>query len=144
MSKTASLKTAEITRKWYLVDASLQPVGRISTLVARLLLGKSKSTYTSHIDNGDFVVVINADKYHVTGKKLDDKLYQHHTGFPGALRTKTLRELADQDPCQVLIKSVGGMLPKNKLYKARMERLKVFAGSEHPHTAQQPIEIKEL
>ena len=144
MSKTATLKTAEVTRKWWLIDASLLPVGRMSTMAARLLIGKTKPTYTAHIDNGDFVVIINADAYQVTGKKMDDKLYQHHTGYPGALRTKTLRELGNFDTRLIIIKAVSGMVPKNKLFAERIKRLKVFAGSEYDHTAQQPVEIKEL
>lgn len=144
MSNTASLKTAEVDRKWWLIDASLLPVGRISTMAASLLIGKSKPTYTTHIDNGDFVVIINADSYQVTGKKMDEKLYQHHTGYPGALRTRTLREQGAFDTRSVIIKAVSGMVPRNKLFAERIKRLKVFPGAEHDHTAQQPVEIKEL
>ncbi len=140
--KTYSAKPSEVERKWYVVDASELPLGRISTQVAQLLTGKGKPMFTHHIDCGDFVVVINAEKLVVTGNKLEDKMYYKHSEYPGGLRETTLKHEIEKDPTQVIVKSVRGMLPVNKLRDGRLTRLKVYAGSEHNHAAQQPITIK--
>lgn len=137
--KTYSAKPSEVERKWYVVDASELPLGRISTQVAQLLTGKGKPMFTHHIDCGDFVVVINAEKLVVTGNKLEDKMYYKHSGYPGGLRETTLRHEIEKDPTKVVMKSIRGMLPVNKLRDGRLARLKVYAGSEHNHAAQQPI-----
>ena len=136
--RTYSAKPSEVIRKWYIVDASELPLGRISTQVAQLLTGKGKPMFTHHIDCGDFVVVINAEKLVVTGNKLEDKMYYKHSGYPGGLRETTLKHEIEKDPTKVIIKSVRGMLPVNKLRDGRLARLKVYSGSEHNHAAQQP------
>jgi large subunit ribosomal protein L13 len=131
-------------RDWYVVDAEGQTLGRISTRIADVLRGKHKPDFTPHCDTGDFVVVINAEKIHVTGKKRENKLYHRHSGYPGGLRTRTLNEMLARQPEEVLRKAVRGMLPRNKLGRAQLLKLKVYAGTEHPHQAQQPqpMEIK--
>ena len=131
-------------RDWYVVDAEGQTLGRISTRIADVLRGKHKPDFTPHCDTGDFVVVINAEKIHVTGKKRENKLYHRHSGYPGGLRTRTLNEMLARQPEEVLRKAVRGMLPRNKLGRAQLLKLKVYAGTEHPHEAQQPkpMEIK--
>lgn len=141
MKKTFSLKNADISRSWVLVDASELPLGRLSSVIAGRLIGKYKPTYTPHVDDGDYVVVINADKLVVTGDKAEKKEYYRHSGFPGGLKTRTLKE---SDPATVIEKAVKGMLPKNKLASERMARLKIFGGEEHAHTAQKPkkLEVK--
>lgn len=143
-AKTYSQKPSEVTRQWLLVDAAEAPLGRVSTQVARLLTGKDKPTYTPHIDSGDYVVVINAKQAVVTGKKETDKIYYHHTGFPGGIKDARLEEVREKYPERIIENSVKGMLPKNKLQAERMKRLRVFAGSEHTHTAQTPkkVEVK--
>ena len=140
--KTYSQKSSEISRDWYLVDASKLPLGKLAVVIADKLMGKSKVTYTPHIDNGDYVVVINAKDLQVTGEKLTDKHYYSHSGFPGGIKDLTLQEIIAKDPTIAIEHAVKGMLPKNKLAKDRMARLRVFAGSEHTHTAQMPKEIK--
>lgn len=139
--KTYSAKPSEVTRKWYVVDASEAPVGRISTKIATLLTGKGKPMFTSHIDCGDFVVVINADKAVFTGLKEEDKKYYRHTGYPGGIKERTVKEQRSIDSTALIEKSVFGMLPVNKLRDGRMKRLKVYAGSEHNHEAQKPKTI---
>ncbi|MCA9331561.1 50S ribosomal protein L13 [Candidatus Saccharibacteria bacterium] len=136
--KTYSAKPSDVTRKWYVLDASELPVGRLATVAATLLTGKGKTTFTKHIDTGDFVVVVNADKLVVTGKKLEDKMYYKHSGFPGGLTETKLRHQLDKDSTHVIIHAVRGMLPVNKLRDARLARLKVYAGEEHNHNAQKP------
>lgn len=133
--KTYSQKPDQITRKWYVIDATDVPMGRLSTVAASLLIGKGKPTVTSHMDGGDYVVVINSDSLKFTGSKLDTKEYHNHSGFPGGLRT---RKLSDLSTTEALQKSIRGMLPVNKLRDGRLARLKIYAGSEHNHTAQQP------
>lgn len=140
-SKTPSLKTAEISRSWYVIDASSAPLGRVATQVAEKLIGKHKATYTPHIDNGDFVVVINASDIQVTGNKMDAKKYYRHSGYIGSTKEATLSEKMEKDPTEVITLAVKGMLPKNKLQSDRLARLKVYAGSEHPHEAQKPVMI---
>lgn len=142
MNKTYSAKPTDVVRKWYVVDASEIPLGRLSTKVADLLTGKGKPMYTKHIDCGDYVVVINADKLVVTGKKLDDKMYYKHSGYPGGLTETNLKFELDKDSTKVITKSIRGMLPVNKLRDGRLARLKVYAGTEHGHEAQKPEELK--
>lgn len=144
-AKTYSQKPTEVNRQWHLIDASEAPtLGRLSAKIATLLTGKNKPTYTPHTDGGDYVVVINADQVKVSGNKEEDKMYYRHSGFPGGLKEANLKELRAKAPEMIIEKAVAGMLPKNKLQDARMARLKVFAGSEHAHAAQQPqkVEVK--
>ena len=141
-AKTFSLKTADISREWYIIDAAEAPMGRVATQIANLLIGKSKPTYTPHIDNGDYVVVINAGKTVVTGAKETDKTYYRHSGFPGALKERTVKEVRERSPERLIEAAVKGMLPKNKLSSGRMARLKIFAGAEHAHTAQTPKKVE--
>jgi len=136
--KTYSAKPGEIERDWYLVDADGQTLGRLATQVADRLRGKGKPQYTPHVDTGDFVVVVNAEKVRVTGKKLDEKRYYRHSGYPGGLRSRSLREQLDRQPAEVLRKAVKGMLPRNRLGRAQLTKLKIYAGPEHPHAAQSP------
>jgi large subunit ribosomal protein L13 len=140
--KTFSAKPSEIERDWYVVDAEGQTLGRLAVRIADTLRGKNKPTFTPHIDTGDFVVVVNAGKVAVTGKKLDDKFYYRHSGFPGGLRTRTLREQLERRPTEVLRKAVKGMLPRNRLGRAQIRKLKIYAGAEHPHGAQKPKQLK--
>lgn len=139
--KTYSAKPSDVTRAWYVVDASEAPLGRVATKIAMLLTGKEKPMFTKHIDCGDYVVVINADKVVVTGKKTEDKMYYHHSQFPGGLKELRLKEVMVKDPTKVLTQAVRGMLPVNKLRPERLQRLKVYAGTEHNHTAQQPVAV---
>ena len=139
--KTYSAKPSEVTRKWYIVDASQAPLGRISTKISTLLTGKGKPMFTNHIDCGDFVVVINADKAVLTGLKEDDKVYYRHTGYPGGIKERTVKEQRELDSTKLVEKSVYGMLPVNKLRDGRMKRLKVYGGSEHNHEAQKPMTV---
>ncbi|MGD9841626.1 MAG: 50S ribosomal protein L13 [Steroidobacteraceae bacterium] len=136
--KTVFAKEATIRRDWYVVDAAQQTLGRLATQLAMRLRGKHKAEYTPHMDTGDNLIVINADKIHVTGNKLSDKLYHHHTGWQGGLKTITLEKLLKEHPERVIEFAVKGMLPKNTLGRAMFKKLHVFAGSEHPHAAQQP------
>jgi large subunit ribosomal protein L13 len=139
--KTWNAKPGEVERRWYLVDADGKTLGRLATRIADTLRGKDKPQYTPHVDTGDFVVVVNAEKISVTGKKLDDKVYYRHSGYPGGIRERTLREELDRRPTEVLRKAVKGMLPRNRLGRAQLTKLKVYAGPEHPHTAQDPKEL---
>jgi len=136
--KTYSAKPGEITREWYLVDADGLTLGRLATLIADTLRGKLKPQYTPHVDTGDFVIVVNAEKIHVTGSKLDQKIYYRHSGYPGGLKSRTLREQLDRRPTEVLRKAVKGMLPKNRLARQQLTKLKIYAGPEHPHGPQNP------
>lgn len=140
--KTYSAKPSEVTRKWHILDASQAPIGRLSTVAARLLIGKDKPMFTSHVDCGDYVIVINTDQLVVTGDKLNKKMYYHHSHFPGGLKSATLSEKMAEDSTEVIVKAIRGMLPVNKLRDGRLDRLKVYAGSEHNHNAQQPEEFK--
>ena len=140
--KTYSQKGSEVNRDWWLIDASTMPLGQLAVIIADKLMGKSKVTYTPHIDNGDYVVVINAKDIVVTGNKMTDKKYYRHSGYPGGLTELKLEEVLEKDPAMVITKAVKGMLPKNKLAADRLKRLRVFAGPEHTHTAQNPKEIK--
>ncbi len=125
-------------REWWLVDAEGQTLGRLATRIADTLRGKHKPEYTPHCDTGDFVVVVNAAKVAVTGQKREQKLYHRHSGYPGGLRTRTLGEMLERRPEEVLRKAVKGMLPRNRLARQQLRKLKVYAGPEHPHAAQQP------
>lgn len=140
--KTYSQKSAEIKREWWVVDASTLPLGKLAVVIADKLMGKSKVTYTPHIDNGDYVVVINAKNIKVTGDKMTKKMYYRHSGFPGGLTELKLEEVIEKNPAAAIREAVKGMLPKNKLAAERLGRLRVFDGMEHDHTAQQPKEIK--
>jgi large subunit ribosomal protein L13 len=135
---TLSAKPAEVRRNWYLVDATDKTLGRLSTEIARRLLGKHKPEYTPHFDTGDYIVVINAEKIRVTGNKRSDKMYHHHTGYIGNLKSINFEKLLDKAPERIIQHSVKGMLPKNPLGRAMFKKLRVFAGPEHPHQAQQP------
>jgi large subunit ribosomal protein L13 len=136
--KTYSAKPGEVTREWYLVDAEGKTLGRLATQIADTLRGKRKPQYTPHVDTGDFVIVVNAEKIQVTGNKLDQKRYYRHSGYPGGLRSRTLREQLDRRPTEVLRVAVKGMLPKNRLARQQITKLKIYAGPEHPHEAQNP------
>jgi large subunit ribosomal protein L13 len=142
--KTYNAKTGEIAREWYLVDAEGLTLGRLATQIADVLRGKRKAAYTPHVDTGDFVVVVNAEKIAVTGSKLDDKMYYRHSGYPGGLKARTLREQLERQPAEVLRKAVKGMLPRNRLARQQLGKLKIYAGPEHPHEAQapKPFEVK--
>ena len=144
--RTYTPKAADVTKKWYIVDAENVVLGRLATTVANLLRGKHKPTYAPHIDTGDYVIVINADKVVLTGNKLDTKRAYRHSGYPGGLRSLTYRELLEKSPEKAVEKAVRGMVPHTKLGRAQMKKLRVFVGSEHPHTAQQPetVEIKKI
>lgn len=140
--KTYSQKGSEIKREWWVIDASTMPLGKLAVVIADKLMGKSKVTYTPHIDNGDYVVVINAKNLVVTGDKMVDKKYYRHSGFPGGLTELKLEEVIEKDPSVAISAAVKGMLPKNKLAAERLKRLRVFDGAEHTHAAQNPKEIK--
>ncbi len=142
LMKTFSAKKEEMERKWYLVDAEGKILGRLASEVAKVLRGKNKPQFTPHVDTGDFVVVINAEKIKVTGNKMTDKVYHHHSGYLGGLKTLTLTQMMERDPEEVIRKAVWGMLPKNRLGKRLITKLKVYAGKEHPHQAQVPGELK--
>lgn len=135
-TKTYIQKPAEVTRNWHLVDAQGQILGRMATEIAVWLIGKDKPTFTPHVDGGDFVVVVNAEKVAVTGNKLEDKVYYRHSHRPGGLKSRNLSEQLELDATEVIRKAVFNMLPKNKLRTLRMNRLKIYVGSEHPHQAQ--------
>jgi large subunit ribosomal protein L13 len=143
--KTWNAKPGEVERRWYLVDADGKTLGRLATRVADTLRGKDKAQYTPHVDTGDFVVVVNAEKIAVTGNKLDDKRYYRHSGYPGGIRSRTLREELERRPTEVIRKAVKGMLPRNRLGRAQLTKLKVYAGPDHPHGAQapQPLKLEE-
>jgi len=136
--KTFYTPVNEIDRKWYVVDADGKVLGRIATEIARRLRGKHKPTFCNFQDNGDFIVVVNADKIHLTGKKWDDKKYYRHTGYIGGIKEQSAREVLAKKPEELIRMAVKGMLPKNKLGRKQLKKLKVYAGEEHPHKAQQP------
>jgi large subunit ribosomal protein L13 len=141
--RTYNAKPGEVERRWYVVDADGQTLGRLATRIADTLRGKDKAQYTPHVDTGDFVVVVNAEKVRVTGNKLDQKRYYRHSGYPGGLRSRTLREQLERRPTEVIRKAVKGMLPRNRLARQQINKLKIYAGPEHPHEAQapQPLEV---
>lgn len=140
--KTFSAKPETVKRDWYVVDAAGKTLGRLSTEIARRLRGKHKPVYTPHVDTGDYIVVINAEKVHVTGRKMTDKVYYHHTGYIGNMKSITLEKLLQKAPERVIETAVRGMLPKNTLGRAMFKKLKVYAGPEHKHTAQQPLNLE--
>ncbi len=138
MQKTYTPKKDEITNEWYLIDASGQNLGRLATKIATYLLGKHKPTFTPGVDQGDYIVVINAERVTVTGRKLTEKMYYHHSGYPSGLKAISLRDLLNKHPDRVIRKAVWGMLPHNRYGRKLLRKLKVYAGPEHPHLAQQP------
>ena len=144
LQKTWTAKPGEVSRDWYVVDADGKTLGRLATQIADTLRGKTKAEYTPHVDTGDFVVVVNAEKIHVTGKKMDDKIYYRHSGYPGGLKQRTLREQLERRPTEVLRKAVKGMLPRNRMARQQINKLKIYAGPVHPHEAQAPktLEVK--
>jgi len=139
---TYSAKKEDIVRRWFIVDANGKTLGRLATTVASTLKGKTKPIYTTHVDTGDFVIVVNANKVHLTGKKLDQKTYYSHSGYPGGLKSITAGKLMRTKPEEVIKMAVQGMLPKTRLGKQMLSKLKVYAGEKHPHNAQQPVEMK--
>jgi large subunit ribosomal protein L13 len=136
--KTYAVKAGEIERSWYVVDAQGKTLGRLATQIARILRGKHKPTFSPHLDVGDYVIVVNADKIQVTGNKLDTKRYYRYSGYLGGLKSVVLREQLEQHPDRVIVHAVRGMLPKNRLGRAMLKKLKVYSGTEHPHGAQKP------
>ena len=140
--KTFNLKGAEVKREWWVIDASSMPLGKLAVVIADKLMGKSKVTYTPHIDNGDYVVVVNAKNLMVTGDKMLQKQYYRHSGYPGGIKELRLEEVIEKEPARAIVEAVKGMIPKNKLAAERLKRLRVFAGAEHTHAAQNPKEIK--
>ncbi len=139
--KTYLAPVNEIDKKWYLVDAENKVLGRLASEIATRLRGKHKPTFSSFIDNGDFIVVTNAEKVQLTGNKLNDKKYYHHTGWIGGIKEASAKELLEKHPTALLIKAVKGMLPRNKMGRAQLKKLKVYAGQNHPHAAQQPAKL---
>lgn len=139
---TFSAKSHEVKRDWYLVNAEGKTLGRLSTEIASRLRGKHKPEFTPHVDTGDYIVVINADKVRVTGNKANDKMYYRHTGYPGGLKEATFNQMIERKPTAVIEKAVKGMLPRGPLGRAMFSKLKVYAGDQHPHAAQQPTELK--
>jgi large subunit ribosomal protein L13 len=143
MNKTYAVKTADIKREWRVVDADGATLGRLATRIATLLRGKHRATFSTHIDTGDPVIVLNASKIKVTGRKLQAKQYVRHSGYPGGMRTESLERLLARRPEVVIRRAVRGMLPQNRLGEQMMRKLHVYAGAEHPHAAQRPTELKE-
>jgi large subunit ribosomal protein L13 len=139
--RTFSPKSADISRDWHVVDAEGKTLGRLASVIAATLRGKTKPTYAAHVDMGDFVVVINAEKIHVTGKKETDKFYYRHSNYPGGLKTTSLKEMRARHPERVLEMAIRGMLPKSSLGEKQFKKLKVYAGPEHPHAGQQPKDL---
>ena len=139
--RTYTARPGEVKRNWWVVDAEGKNLGRLATEIADVLRGKNKPEYTPHVDTGDFVVVVNAEKIAVTGKKLTDKLYRRHSGYPGGLRTRTLGQMLEKRPTEVLRRAVKGMMPKNRLAARQLGKLKIYAGPKHPHAAQKPEEF---
>lgn len=136
--KTFSAKAEDVNRDWFVVDAADKTLGRLASEIAHRLRGKHKAEYTQHVDTGDYIVVVNAEKIRVTGAKATDKMYQHHTAYPGGLKSISFEKLIDKAPERVIQSAVKGMLPRNTLGRAMFRKLKVYAGAEHPHAAQQP------
>jgi large subunit ribosomal protein L13 len=139
--KTISAKAQDIQHDWYVIDAQGQTLGRLATQVATILRGKHKAIYTPHVDCGDYVIIVNAEKVHVTGQKMNQKMYYRHSGYPGGLKTISLRDQLKKFPARVLEAAIRGMLPKNRLGRQMFKKLKVYAGPAHPHQAQQPKEV---
>lgn len=139
---TYSAKKGEIDRSWYVVDADDKVLGKLASKIASVLRGKHKPIFTPYVDTGDFVIVINAEKIHLTGNKLEDKLYYSHSGYPGGLKVKKASEILEKKPEEMIKHAVRGMLPKNRLGRQQLKKLKVYAGSNHPHESQMPRELK--
>ena len=140
--RTYSAKPLEVERQWWVVDAKGQTLGRLATRVANILRGKNKPQYTPNVDTGDFVIVVNAEEVKVSGNKFTDKLYRHHSGFPGGYKETTFRALQEKHPERIIEKAVAGMLPHNRLGAQQIKKLSVYKGSEHPHQAQKPQELE--
>lgn len=140
--KTFSAKAHEVKRDWFVIDASELVLGRLATEISRRLRGKHKAEFTPHVDTGDFIVVINAEKVRVTGRKFKEKTYYHHTGHPGGIKSITFDKMQSKNPTRIIELAVKGMLPKNPLGREMYRKLKVYAGNEHPHTAQQPLQLQ--
>ena len=141
-TKTYVTKPAEVEREWWVVDAKGLTLGRLAAKIAPILMGKTKPNYAPNVDMGDFVIVVNAEQIHVTGKKLDEKMYYRHSGYPGGLYTRSLREMLDKFPDRVIQAAVKGMLPRNSMGRKMLKKLKVYAGDSHPHQAQQPKKLE--
>lgn len=141
MNRTYSPKLAEVEHQWFVLDAAGIPLGRLSSVVARLLMGKHKPIYTPNLDTGDFVIVINAEKSVLTGRKEEQKVYHHHTGYPGGIKSETAAKRRQRRPAKLVEEAVWGMLPKGPMGRKQLRKLKVYAGSEHPHQAQKPTVI---
>lgn len=139
--KTVSAKAHEVKRDWYVIDASEKVLGRLATEVARRLRGKHKSEYTPHVDTGDYIIVTNVEKIAVTGRKFKEKMYYHHSEFPGGIKSISFDKLQQKNPARILERAVKGMLPKNPLGREMYRKLKIYVGAEHPHTAQQPKQL---
>lgn len=142
MKNTYMQKKEDLVRNWYVIDASDKNLGRVATKAAHMLRGKHKATFTPHMDCGDFIIIVNADKVNLTGNKLNDKIYYNHSGYTGGLRERTAREMRESYPVEMMERAVKGMLPKGRLGRQMYKKLFVYAGSEHPHAAQQPVELK--
>ena len=140
--KTYQAKKEEVEHQWYLVDAEGKVLGRLATELAKILRGKNKPIYTPHVDTGDFVIVVNAGKVALTGKKMKDKIYYHHTGYPGGIREITAEKLLAKKPTEMIWIAVKGMLPKNSLGRQMIQKLKIYAGAKHPHEAQKPVPLQ--
>jgi large subunit ribosomal protein L13 len=144
MMKSYMARPLEVERKWYVVDAEGQTLGRLATEIATVLRGKNKPQYTPHVDTGDFVVVVNAEKVAVTGRKAEQKVYRRHSGYPGGLKETSYEQMMERRPTEILRRAVKGMMPKNRLARQQLRKLKIYAGPEHPHAAQnpQPYEVR--
>jgi large subunit ribosomal protein L13 len=144
MMKSYMARPLEVERKWYVVDAEGQTLGRLATEIATMLRGKNKPQYTPHVDTGDFVVVVNAEKVVVTGRKAEQKVYRRHSGYPGGLKETSYERMMERRPTEILRRAVKGMMPKNRLARQQLRKLKIYAGPEHPHAAQnpQPYEVR--
>ncbi len=142
--KSYMARPLEVERKWYVVDAEGQTLGRLATEIAHILRGKNKPQYTPHVDTGDFVVVVNAEKVVVTGRKAEQKVYRRHSGYPGGLKETSYEQMMERRPTEILRRAVKGMMPKNRLARQQLRKLKIYAGPEHPHAAQnpQPYEVR--
>jgi large subunit ribosomal protein L13 len=142
MMKSYMARPLEVERRWYVVDAEGQTLGRLATEIARILRGKNKPQYTPHVDTGDFVVVVNAEKVVVTGKKAEQKVYRRHSGYPGGLKETSYEQMMERRPTEILRRAVKGMMPKNRLARQQLRKLKIYAGPEHPHAAQNPQKLE--
>jgi large subunit ribosomal protein L13 len=142
MMKSYMARPLEVERKWYVVDAEGQTLGRLATEIATILRGKNKPQYTPHVDTGDFVVVVNAEKVVVTGRKAEQKVYRRHSGYPGGLKETSYERMMERRPTEILRRAVKGMMPKNRLARQQLRKLKIYAGPEHPHAAQNPQRLE--